>query len=116
MTTPIPEPPAGTGVIAGPQMFQYPPLVPGIATTNPPNVTAPAVPASGSVATNTTGVDVAVYAAAGAATVSKVQVNGGTLGTTLATSTGALIAYLPAGQPIILTYSGGTPTWVWQAV
>jgi hypothetical protein len=113
MTTPLPEPPAGTSVIGGQQLYQYPPMVPGIQTVNAPNVATPAVTASPMTVTNTTGVDVNVYLSA-VTSVGPVVVNGGTIPGTAAAGT-TTDYYLPAGQAIKITYSG-TLSMLWQAV
>lgn len=85
----------------------------GIATGSvmggqPPAVTTPAVPASATAITNTTGYDVMVYVSAGTVTV--VAVNGTTTGLTTPAS-----VYLPANGTIAITYTAA-PTWVWLAV
>ena len=112
MTTPIP--PAGTRTFSGPTLFTYPPLVPGIQTT-PPTVTTPAFPATTVAVTNTTGVNVMVYALAGAAGFTVVKVNGVTTGL-ITGATASTTVYLPAGQTIAFTYASGSPSWVWQAI
>lgn len=114
MTAQIPEPPAGTGVVAGQQLYQYPPMVPGIQTVNAPAVTTPAVPGSGSVTTNTTGVDVNVYISS-TTSVTSVVLNGGTLPGGIPTANATGDYYLPAGQTIVANYSG-TLSWKWLAV
>jgi hypothetical protein len=112
MTTP--SVPAGTGVIAGPQVFQYPPQVPGL-ISNPPAVTAPSVPLTTVAATNTTGVDVIAYITAGSgASITQVKVGGTNTGLQLAAGATATV-YIPAAQAITMTYSGGTLTWAWLA-
>jgi hypothetical protein len=89
--------------------------MPGI-ITSPPSVTAPAVPATTVAVANSSGVDVMVYVLAGSgASATVVKVNGVTLGLTLAAA-GYCSYYLPAGQTTSITYTGGTLTWVWQAV
>lgn len=70
-------------------------------------ITAPAIPASGSTATNLSGVDVMVYLAGGTLT-GNVEINGH--GVLAVTNTGY---YLPAGATIKLTYSVA-PTWAWS--
>ncbi len=76
-------------------------------------VTQPAVAASGTAVTNTTGVDCTVIIACGSAvTVSAVAIGSTTTGLTVAASGSAAVT-VPANQTITLTYSGGTPTWVW---
>jgi hypothetical protein len=76
----------------------------------------PAVPASGSAATNTTGVDCFVFVTCGAGvSVSAISVGGQAYpnpGTVSASATSTAIR-VPAGQTITLTYAGGTPTWTW---
>jgi hypothetical protein len=115
MTSPSFTPPPGTGYEAGPQVFQYPPQLPGYATA-PPAVTTPSVPATTVAATNTTGVNVIAYITAGSgASITQVKVGGTSTGLQLAAGATAPV-YLPASQAIILTYSGGTLTWVWLAV
>lgn len=78
----------------------------GVAGYNPVghSVVQPAVPASGTAQTNTSGVDCDVFIAGG--TVSAIAIGG--------TSTGATSGafHLPAGQTITLTYSAA-PTWQW---
>ena len=115
MTTPT-SPPAGTNVQSGPTLFTNPPQVPGI-ITSPPAVTTPSVPATTVTATNSNGVDVMVYLLAGSgASATVIKVNGATTGLTLAAAGASCSVYLPAGQTISMTYSGGTLTWVWLAV
>ena len=67
-------------------------------------ITQPSVPASGTAATNTYGVDANVFVAGG--TVTEVAIGG--------TSTGATSGSfrVPAGQTITLTYTAA-PTWAW---
>jgi len=76
----------------------------------------PSVPASGSSAANTTGVDCFVFVTCGAGvSVSAVSVGGQAYpnpGTVSAATTSTAIR-VPAGQTITLTYAGGTPTWTW---
>jgi hypothetical protein len=76
----------------------------------------PAVPASASAATNTTGVDCFVFVTCGAGvSVSAISVGGQAYpnpGTVSAATTSTAIR-VPAGQTITLTYAGGTPTWAW---
>jgi len=108
------NPPAGTAIQAGPIIYTNPPQMPGI-TTAPPTVTTPAFPNTTVAVANTTGVDVMVYALAGAAGFTVIAVNGVTTGLVTAATASASI-YLPAGQTIAFTYASGTPSWVWQAV
>jgi hypothetical protein len=78
----------------------------GISTT-PPAVATPAVPASATALTNSTGVDVMVYIAGG--TVTAVEIG---------TVTTGLVAggfYLANGETITLTYTAA-PTWQWLAI
>lgn len=72
-------------------------------------VPAPAVPASGTLVTNLTGVDVMVYLAGGTLT-GNVEINGH--GVLQATNTGY---FLPAGGTIKLTYSSA-PSWQWNGL
>lgn len=65
---------------------------------------SPAVPASGTAQTNTSGTDCTVYVTGG--TVTAVAVNG------IATGLTAGAFRVPAGQTITLTYTAA-PTWVW---
>jgi uncharacterized protein RhaS with RHS repeats len=112
----FPIPPPGTSVDAGPSIFTNPPQEPGVITT-PPLVTAPAVPLTTVAATNTSGVDVMVYLLAGSgASATVIKVNGAVTGLTLASAGTSATVYLPAGESISMTYSGGTLTWVWQAI
>jgi hypothetical protein len=111
---PGPNVPAGTEIANAPVVFAYPPTMPGMAT-NPPKVTAPAVPATGVAVTNNTTVSVMVYVAAAAASaVTQVAIGGINTGITIAASSGEGGIWLPAGTTIALTYSG-TVTWVWLA-
>jgi len=114
MTTPAFTPPAGLSVDAGPTYFTNPPQMPGVITI-PPTVTTPTFPATTVAVTNTTGVDVMVYALAGAAGITVIKVNGTTTGLLTAASASAAY-YLPAGATTALTYASGSPTWVWLAV
>ena len=68
------------------------------------NMTAPAVPASGTVTTNTTGVPVTVYINGG--TVTAISVNGS------ATGVAGGAVRVPSAGTITLTYSVA-PTWQW---
>lgn len=86
----------------GPPTFTH-----GIAST-PPAVTTPAVPASGTAVTNSTGVDVMAYVAGGTLT-GATEINGASTGL----DNGGF--YLAAGATITLTYSAA-PTWTWLAV
>ncbi len=100
-------PPAGTEYDAAPVQFAYPPSLPGLATT-PPTVSAPSFPASGSVATNATTVNVLAWLSAG--TFTATVLNGGTV----STSNDLNPIPIPAGQTIQFTYTG-SPSWVWTA-
>lgn len=100
-------PPAGSAVVAPPTTFTYPPSLPGLATT-PPTVAAPSFPASGSVSTNATGVNVLAWLSAG--TFTATVLNGGTV----STSNDLNPIPIPAGQTISFTYTG-SPSWVWTA-
>jgi hypothetical protein len=113
MGTPLPPP--GTSIDAGPSFFTNPPQMPGLATSPLPAVTTPTFPATTVAVTNTTGVDVMVYALAGAAGLTVIKVNGTTIGLVTAASASASY-YLPAGSTTAATYASGTPTWVWLAV
>jgi hypothetical protein len=114
MTTPT-FPPAGYNVVSAPTFYQQAPVSPGINTSTVAAVTAPAFPATTAAVANTTGVDVVVYALAGAAGFTVVKVNGVTTGLVTAASASTTV-YLPAGATISFTYASGTPSWVWVAV
>ena len=76
--------------------------------TNPPTVTTPAVPASGTAVTNDTNSDVMVYVTGGTLS-GATEINGVSTGQ----ENGSF--YLPSGFTITLTYTA-PPTWVWLAV
>lgn len=82
------------------------PIARAVAGYNPrgASVTQPAVPASGTAVTNTTGVDCTVYIAGG--TVTAIDIEGTPTG-----ATGGPVR-IAAGQTITLTYSS-VPTWTW---
>lgn len=73
-------------------------------------VAAPAVPASGTPQTNTTGADVAVTVTGG--TVTAIAVNG--VAVLSGVSLGGSVVAVPAGGTITLTYSSA-PTWTWNS-
>lgn len=117
MTTPL-TPSSGYAVNGAQTIFEYPPITPGINTSNAPTnaqITTPTFPATTVAATNTNTVDVVVYALAGAAGFTVVKVNGVTTGLVTAASASCTI-YLPVGATISFTYASGTPTWVWMPV
>ena len=70
------------------------------------SVAQPAVPASGTAQTNTTGVDCMVFLTGGTFTANH-QIGGQSIGNSTAT-----VLRVPAGQTVTLTYSAA-PTWVW---
>jgi hypothetical protein len=100
-------PPAGQEYQAPPTTFVYPPVLPGL-VTNPPSVTTPSMPASGSVATNATGVDVLAWLSGGTFTATVLN------GSTVSTSGNVNPVPLPAGATVSFTYTG-SPSWVWTA-
>ena len=72
-----------------------------------PTVSAPAVPATGVTATNSSGTVVAVAISANGATITNVTVSGSTAGTSAGT-------YLvPVAGTISIAYTVATPTWTW---
>ena len=103
--------PAGQAYVTPVTVYEKTPYFrSGISTTSPP-ITTPAMPGSGTAATNTTTMDVLTYIQGGTLTV--LAIGGGTVGTSF-TAGQFITAYVPAGATISLTYTG-TPTWVWQA-
>ena len=105
-------PPAGEAYVTPVTVYaKTPQFASGISTTSPA-VTTPAMPGSGTAATNTTTVDVCTYIQGGTLTV--LAIGGGTVCTSF-TAGQFITAYVPAGETVSLTYTG-SPTWVWQAV
>ena len=75
-------------------------------------VVAPAVPATGVVATNTTGQFVDVAISANGATITNVSIVDQTgVSHTMLTAAGSVL--LPPGYGISIAYTVATPTWVW---
>jgi hypothetical protein len=113
----FPTPP-GERIVAAPEVFAYPPQMPGVNTSTAPvtTVTTPSFPATTVVVTNTTGVDVMVYIANGSGAMSAVKVNTVATGLAPIATTGNASVYLPAGATISCTYGSGSPSWVWMAV
>jgi len=110
-------PPAGESYITPITMFEKTPQFRSGINTTPPTVTTPAVPNTTVAATNTTGVDVAVYLLSGSAAVTVIAVNGVTTGLQLTSAaTSCATVYLAAGATITLTYASTAPTWVWMAI
>lgn len=101
--------------ITAPEIYTYPPQVPGINTSTFPTVTAPTFPATTVAAANTTGVDVIAYITNGSAAMSAIKINSTNTGLGAAIS-GFATVYIPAGATFTCTYASGTPTWVWVAV
>jgi hypothetical protein len=75
-----------------------------------PTITTPAIPASGTAITNTTGCNVMVYLNGGTLSAAT-QINGTAVG-----SSSTSQYYLPQGQTIKLTYSAKPGSWQWQPV
>ncbi len=119
MTTPL-TPSSGYAVNGAQTIFEYPPITPGINTSNAPTIaqiTTPAIPATTVAVTNTNTVDCMVYITSGGAAVTVVKVNGTTTGLQiLAASTSAVSVYLAVGSTISMTYASTAPTWVWVPV
>jgi hypothetical protein len=96
--------------------------VPGAGTikvtyTTAPTLTtlnaAPAVPATTVAATNTSGLTAQITQTASGVTGTVVSVNGTTIAATIPQYASW---FVPPGGTIALTYSAGTPTWVWQLI
>lgn len=84
-------------------------IVTGFAGTTP-NVSQPAVPATGVAQQNVNQFPVQVVISPNGATITNVSVNGVTVGTAAGTYT------VPANGSISIAYSVATPTWVWSAL
>lgn len=83
----------------------------GLASVTP-QVATPAVGASASFVTNTTGINVFAFVSGGTVSALRVAASGG--GTITTGLTSGMI-YVPAGAAISATYTAA-PSWTWQAM
>jgi hypothetical protein len=80
--------------------------------------TTPTMPATTVWQQNTTGADVAAYLGLSGVTQTHIYVSptNGTTGAIDLTTQAPSVVIIPAGYYFSMTYSAGTPTWVWQGL